>query len=224
MKSISRLQIVMILWLLSPLLFGAIETGLLNPNNIWPNNDGAGLPLISSILGVPYLIAFYILYFPLSWLPLEGGGTGAFVQILPNLNTFGVVLMGGLLVVFWGVIGFWLGKKFSYYAWQKYVAMLLSFILLFDISLFGYQVYSDVNGERSGRMERDSVFERCNASGPEYDKCMTQCGNQLDSQRFQDSDEHNKFWLKCTAQCDALRMDFQTTCLRESGLPEYETR
>ncbi len=218
MKNISKLQIVMILWLLSPLLFDAVESSLLHPNNIWPNSDGTGLPLISSVLLVPSIVIFYILYFPLSWLPLEGGGTETFIQILPNLNTFGMVLIGGLLVVVWGVIGFWLGKKVGYYAWQKYIAIMFSLILLFDISLFAYQVYSDINKERSVRIERASALERCNVSGPEYDECMAQCGNQLDSQYFQDSQAHDNFWLECMSQCNVLRTNFQDTCLRESGL------
>lgn len=223
MKNVSKLQIVIILWLLSPLFFGTIEDTLLHPNNIWPNDNGTGLPLISSVLTVPYFVLSLILYLPLSWLPLTypGGSSGVFIQF-PNFNAIGTTLIRSLLIIILGVIGFLLGKRIGYFAWQKYITVTFSFILLFDVSLFSLQIYSDVNNERPLRIKRDAILKQCDKPGPEFTKCMDQCNDQLDSRVFQSSEELNAFWMKCTGLCDTLRMSFRTTCLRESGLPEYK--
>ena len=222
MKNVSRLQIVIILWLLSPLLFGTIEDRLLHPNNIWPNDSGTGLPLTSSVLVFPYLVLFLVLYRPLSWLPLtHPAESGSFIQF-PNLNAIGTVLIGSLFIIILSVIGFWLGKRISYFAWQKYVIVAFSFILLFDISLFSLQTYSDINSERPLRIKRDSVLKQCNEPGPEFTTCMDQCNDQLNSRVFQGNEERNTFWIKCTESCNTLHMSFRATCLRKSGLPEYK--
>lgn len=222
MKHIARSQIILILWVILPFIFSTINSFWFEPSNIWVNNSGTGIPSTSIALGIPTFFLFNVYYIILKpFVSIDAGGTGAWMQIVPNTNQFGTLLILGLIVVTLAALAFFLGRVIKDRTWEKYVFYVFLVFILFDSANYLYQLRYAVDQKPVLDM-RSSVMERCNGVSPEYTSCQSTCSDGWSKLERESADTRNAFWTTCTAKCDPLQTEFQTKCLRESGLPEYK--
>lgn len=222
MKSIARSQVVLVLWVALPFFFAAINSIWLEPNNIWVNNSGAGLPSTSVVLGIPIFFLFNVYYLILKpFVAIESGGSGAWLQIVPDTNPFGTILIGSLILLTLAAFAFFIGRAVKDRAWEKYVFYGFTLFILFDAGNYAYQALSAVQA-KPVLDSRAETIKICNGTAPEYTTCQTRCSTEWSALAAESAEKRNAFWTTCTAKCDPLQAEFQTKCLRESGLPEYQ--
>lgn len=218
----SRVQVILIVWVALPFLFSLMNSFWFEPENIWVNNTGAGIPSTSSVLGIPIFFlynAYYIVLKP--FVSIEAGGTGAWLTIVPNTNQFGTLLILGLIMLTLVAGAIFIGRLVRDRSWEKYVFYAFLLFVVFDGANYLYQLNKALE-EQPMLDARQSVMERCNGTAPEYAACQSLCSDEWSKLAGESADNRNAFWTACTAKCDPLQAGFQTKCLRESGLPEYK--
>ncbi|MFA9261952.1 MAG: hypothetical protein ACEQSB_01145 [Undibacterium sp.] len=222
MQRFSRTQIILILWVTLPFVFSLINSVWFEPKNIWVNNSGTGIPSTSVVLGIPAFFLFNVYYIVLKpFVSIDSGGSGAFMQIVPGTNPFGTILISSLIVVTFAVIAFFIGRAMKDRAWEKYLFYAFALFVVFDSANYLYQLNYAVQA-KPALDTRAAVIARCNGTAPEYAACQERCSTEWSGLAKESAEIRNSFWTTCTAKCDPLQTEFQTKCLRESGLPEYE--
>ncbi len=222
MKRPSRIQIILVLWVILPFLFSLVNSLWLQPQNIWVNNSGTGIPSTSVVLGIPIFFLFNVYYIVLKpFVSIDAGGSGAWLQIVPDTNQFGTLLILGLIVLTLGAGAFFLGRIIQDRSWEKYVFFTFLLFSLFDTVNYLSQLNYAVE-QKPVLDTRASVIARCNGASPEAATCQQQCSEEWSKLAQESAETRNAFWTSCTKKCDSLQAAFQVTCLRESGLPEYK--